>query len=114
MQPEDVIRLRHMIEAAEATQRFIAGRTRADLDTDEQLRFALVQAVQIIGEAASRISPDARSAIPSMPWASIIFMRNRLVHAYFDIDHDIVWQTVTEDLPPLLSMLRAIPFDNAD
>ncbi|MBF0561979.1 MAG: DUF86 domain-containing protein [Alphaproteobacteria bacterium] len=108
MRPEDATRIRHMIEAAESAQRFIAGRTRADIDTDEQLRFALVQAVQIIGEAASRISPETRSAIPSVPWADIIFMRNRLVHAYFDIDHDIVWETATRDIPDVLPLLRPL------
>jgi uncharacterized protein with HEPN domain len=101
-----------MIQAAESAQRFVAGRTRADIDADEQLRFALVQAVQIIGEAASRVSPETRSAIPSVPWADVMFMRNRLVHAYFDIDHDIVWQTATEDVPALLSSLRAISLED--
>ena len=108
MRPEDGTRIRHMIEAAESAQRFIDGRTRADIDMDEQLRFALVQAVQIIGEAASRVSPETRSAIPSVPWADIIFMRNRLVHAYFDIDHDIVWETATKDIPDLLPLLRRL------
>ena len=108
MRPEDATRIRHMIEAAESAQRFIAGRTRADIDTDEQLRFALVQAVQIIGEAASRVSPETRSSMPSVPWADIIFMRNRLVHAYFDIDHDIVWETATKDIPDLLPLLRRL------
>ena len=108
MRPEDATRIRHMIEAAESAQRFIDGRTRADIDMDEQLRFALVQAVQIIGEAASRVSPETRSAIPSVPWADIIFMRNRLVHAYFDIDHDIVWETATKDIPDVLPLLRPL------
>ena len=108
MRPEDITRIRHMIEAAECAQRFIAGRNRADIDADEQLRFALVQAVQIIGEAASKISLETRSAVPSVPWADAIFMRNRLVHAYFNIDHDIVWKTVTEDIPDLLPLLRPL------
>src|SRR6266511_5419001 len=102
MPPEDAIRVRHMIGAAESARRFIAGHSRADIDTDEQLRFALVQAVQIIGEAASRVSPETRSAMPLVPWTDIIFMRNRLVHAYFDTDHDVIWKTITEDIPPLL------------
>ncbi|MGH7101088.1 MAG: HepT-like ribonuclease domain-containing protein [Acetobacteraceae bacterium] len=103
-----------MIDAAESAQRFIAGRKRADIDTDEQLRFALVHALQIIGEAAARLSSETRSAIPSAPWSAIIFMRNRLVHAYFDIGHDVVWKTVIEDLPPLLSLLRGISLTGAD
>ena len=85
MRPDDAVRIRHMIDAAETALRFIAGRTRADIDTDEQLRFAVVQALQIIGEAASRVSTETRSAISSVPRADIIFMRNRLVHAYFEL-----------------------------
>ena len=97
-----------MIEAAETALRFAAGRTRADIDGDDQFRFALVQAVLIVGEAVSRISSELRSAWPAIPWSDIVFMRNRLVHAYFDIDHDIVWKTVTEDIPELLSLLRPL------
>jgi len=107
MRPEDAVRIRHMIDAAESAERFVAGRERADIHTDEQLRFAVVQAVQIIGEAASRISPETRSIIP-LPWADIMYMRNRLVHAYFDIDPDVVWRTVAEDIPELLRVLRAV------
>ena len=107
MQPEDAIRIQHMIEAAEAARGFIAGRQRTDLDSDRMLLFALVRAIEIIGEAASKLSPDARAAMPSVPWASVVAMRHRLVHAYFDVDSTIVWKTATEELPPLLSLLRA-------
>ncbi len=86
MPPEDAIRIGHMIEAAEAAAGFIAGRQRSDLDSDRMLLFALVRAIEIIGEAASKLSPDARAAMPSVPWANVVAMRHRLVHAYFDID----------------------------
>lgn len=66
------------------------------------LRFALVRAAEIVGEAASKVSADARAEMPGVPWASVTAMRNRLVHAYFDINVDILWATVTEDLPDLL------------
>jgi uncharacterized protein with HEPN domain len=105
---DDAVRIRHMVEAGESALRFISGRQRDDIDTDEMLRFALVRAVEIVGEAASRISPDTRTAAPSVPWADAITMRNRLVHAYFDIDHTILWKTATEDLPALLSLLRPL------
>ena len=82
MRPEDAIRIRHMIDAAEITQRFIAGRQRGDLDGNQMLLFALVRAVEIIGEAASRVTPETRSASPNVPWPAIVAMRNRLIHAY--------------------------------
>jgi uncharacterized protein with HEPN domain len=62
MPPEDLVRIQHMIQAAEAAQRFIAGRQRVDLDTDEVLLFALVRAVEIIGEAASNVSRATRDS----------------------------------------------------
>jgi uncharacterized protein with HEPN domain len=105
MQPDDGVRIRHMIEAAESAQRFITGRHRGDLDTDEMLLFALVRAIEIIGEAASKTSEEIRSALPSVPWPAIVSMRNRLIHAYFDIDRNILWKTVTEEVPALLALL---------
>ncbi len=108
MRPEDAIRVRHMIDAAETAQAFIAGRQRGDLDSDQMLLFALVRAVEIIGEAASRVTPETRAATPAVPWAAIVGMRNRLIHAYFDIDRDILWRTVTEELPPLITVLAEI------
>jgi uncharacterized protein with HEPN domain len=107
MPPEDAIRIRHMIEAAEAAGSFITGRQLSDLNKDRMLLFALVRAIEIIGEAASKLSPEARAAMPSVPWTSVVAMRHRLVHAYFDIDPTIVWKTATEEIPPLLSLLRA-------
>ena len=102
-----------MIEAAEAVQSFITGRRRIDLDSDRMLLFALVRAIEIIGEAASKLSPKARAAMPAVPWASVVAMRHRLVHAYFDIDRTILWKTATEEIPPLLSVLRAALKDEA-
>ena len=106
MRPEDAIRIRHMIEAAEACGAFIADRQRADLDSDKMLLFALVRAIEIIGEAASKLSPEARSGMPSVPWVNVIAMRHRLIHAYFDVDPTIVWKTASEEIPPLLAQLR--------
>ena len=73
---------------------------------DHAARFAVVRAIEIIGEAASRVTPDGRARIVGIPWPAIISMRNRMVHAYFDIDHDVVWQTVQTELNPLLSVLE--------
>lgn len=86
---------------------FGAGRSRADLDADVMLRFALVHAITVVDEAAARTSMPTRDALPGIAWAAIIGMRNRLVHAYFDIDADVLWETVTRSLPPLAERLRA-------
>lgn len=97
-----------MVDAAEAALRFVAGRQRRDLDADRMLLFALVRAVEIVGEAASKVSPDTRAATPSIPWPAMIAMRHRLVHACFDINADILWQTVTEELPDRLGRLHPL------
>lgn len=89
MQPDDRVRLEHMIDAVRSAQNFMRGRARADLDSDLMLLFAVVRAIEIVGEAASRVSADARAAMPGVPWSAVIGMRNRLVHAYFDINRGI-------------------------
>lgn len=112
MPPDDATRIRHMIEAAEIAQRFVAGRERRDLDTDQMLAFALVRAIEVIGEAASKVSLETRAATASVPWRDITSMRNRLIHAYYDIDRNILWKTVTEEVPQLLSLLSTISSDD--
>lgn len=101
-----------MVEAMESAQEFIQGRSRADLDTDRMLLFALTRAVEITGEAASKVSDAGRAELPLLPWQQIVSMRNRLVHAYFDINRNILWDTVSLALPPLLAQLKAISLED--
>lgn len=103
MPPEDRFRLQHMLEAAEAAVDFIAGRQRRDLDHDRALVFAVTRAIEVMGEAASKVTVATRSTNSTIPWKSIIAMRNRLIHAYFDIDREILWRTVYDELPKLIS-----------
>ncbi len=106
MPPADVVRLR---DAAREAVSFGATRTVADLEHDCVLTLALVKCIEIIGEAASKVSEDTRVAHPQIPWADIIGMRNRLIHAYFDVDVNRVLDTVVNDIPPLIAVLeRAI------
>ena len=107
MSPDDRWRILHMREAAEQALSFAAGRVRQDLDTDAMLRLALTRAVEIVGEAASQVSAAGRSELDGLPWQQIVGMRNRLVHAYFDINRDILWDTVQLALPRLLHQLAA-------
>lgn len=104
----DLVRLQHMREAAEKAIDFVNGKTRASLDNDEVLVFALTHALTIIGEAANTITDTFRAAHPQVPWAVIIGMRHRIVHAYFEVDLNIVWDTVTKNLPPLLQQIDLI------
>jgi uncharacterized protein with HEPN domain len=106
----DAVRLRHMREAAASALEMAAGRARSDLDGNLMLRLALIHCLEILGEAASKVAPETRSQFPSIPFAKIVSMRNHLIHAYFDVDLNIVWTTVVDDLPPLLRALdSALP-----
>ena len=107
MPSPDAVGLRHMREAAAAALDMAAGHDRADLSGNTMLVMALSRCLEILGEAASKTSADASLRFPSIPFTKMVSMRNRLIHAYFDVDLDIVWITVTEDLPALLPVLDA-------
>ena len=99
--PPDEDRLLHIRDAAETAASFIAGRTRKDLESDQMLRLALTKLVEIVGEAAKQLSAAGRARYAGVAWDDAARMRDRLVHHYFDVDLDILWATVTEDLPAL-------------
>jgi uncharacterized protein with HEPN domain len=105
MTQPDETRLRHLVAAAEKAVSYAAQRSREDLDTDELLRLALTKLVEIVGEAAKQISQHTRDEYPDVPWSAAARMRDRLVHHYFDINLDVLWATVAQDLPALLEQL---------
>jgi len=98
-----------MLDAAREASDFAQGRSRQDLDADRQLVMALVKEIEIIGEAANQISLPTRKRLPELPWDDIVGMRHRLVHAYFDINLGILWETIERDLPPLIEQLERLP-----
>ncbi len=104
----DAIRLRHMLDAAKEARSFIQNETRASLDVDRKLGLALIKSIEIVGEAAAKITKECCEALPQIPWSNIIGTRNRLIHAYFDINLDILWKTVTEDISELIDELEKI------
>jgi uncharacterized protein with HEPN domain len=105
--PRDEERIAHMVEACEEGLVFVAGRGRSDLGSDRMLLLALCKLIENVGEAAKAVTPAFQVAHPDVPWSSAARMRDRIVHHYFEIDLDIVWSTVTEDFPVLLTALRA-------
>ena len=107
MQPDE-IRVRHIIDAARKALEFSLGRTRKDLDADEMLSLALVRLLEVVGEAAAGISADYQGEHGRVPWKKMTGLRNRLIHGYYDVNMDIVWDTIIEDLPPLVEALEEL------
>lgn len=95
-----------MLEAAQTSLRYMAGRRRSDLDEDSMVRDAVVRQLEILGEAASQVTEATRAQHPEVPWRSLVGMRNVRIHAYHRVDHEEIWNTITEDLPDLLRVLE--------
>jgi uncharacterized protein with HEPN domain len=95
-----------MLDASQKAVLFTQNRKRADLDADEKLALALTRLLEIVGKAATQISEAFRLAHPELPWQAIRATRNRLIHGYFEVDHDVIWQIVCMDLPPLIDLLK--------
>ena len=104
----DLVSLRQMLDHAGEAVALVEDRTREELDTQRVLCLALVQLLQIIGEAAGRVSADRQARHPEIPWPHIVALRNRLIHGYDTVDFDILWQIITTDLPPLISAVEKI------
>ncbi len=106
MVKDNLVRLNHMLDAANAIEQFMKNRTREELESDLMLFSALIRQLEIFGEAASGISQDCREGYGNIPWSKIVGMRNRLIHAYFDVDPEIVWQAITVELPSVIAELK--------
>ena len=111
---EDTILLNDMLDYARRAVDAVKGRSREVLDTDAVLVGALERFVEVIGEAANRLSESTREAAPDIPWHEIIALRNRLVHGYFAVDLDILWSVVRKDLPDLIANLERFVGDSKD
>lgn len=109
--PDDPGRLRDMLDAARIATGLCEGRERSEIHENTMLGLSCVRLLEIAGEAASRISPELRDANPTIDWRSIIALRNRLIHAYTDVDLDVVWNILVDDLPPPIRELEKLVED---
>lgn len=107
-QRDEAVYIGDMLDAARKTVELVHGKTRADYDADETLRLALAHLAQIIGEAARLVSPTTRQSSPAIPWREIVAMRHKLVHEYFRLDEDVLWDVVTRHVPALVAELEKI------
>jgi uncharacterized protein with HEPN domain len=108
MPPRDAVALEDMLAHAREAAALIQGKSRADLDHDRVLSLALVRLLEIVGEAAARVSAEERAKHPTIPWAEIVSLRNRLIHGYASVDMDIVWEILRRDVPALIAELQRI------
>ena len=97
-----------MLLAAREARKFADALTFTAFEQNRMAQLAILKAVEIVGEAASRVSAAGKKAYPEIPWTEIVGMRNRLVHGYFNINLQRVWETVEEDIPRLISQLEAL------
>jgi len=104
----DRVFIGQMVEAATAALDFTEGLSRETVSSDRLVGFAVVRAIQLVGQAARNVSDEVRAANPDVPWRQMIGMRNVVVHDYADVDMTLVWKTVREDLPGLVNRLSAI------
>ena len=103
---DDSIRLQHMLEYSLKAVAMINGISHEDFKKDEMRCLAVVRLLEIVGEAAARVSQPCREKYGNIPWPLIISLRNRLIHGYFSVDLDILWDIVEQDLPELIQILQ--------
>lgn len=107
---DDSVPMRHMLDHAREAVAMIQGRARSALDTDRLLQLAITRLVEIVGEAANRVTTQGRVRYAEIPWHEVINTRHRIIHGYDTVDYDIVWRILTEELPALIAALeRALP-----
>ncbi len=103
---DDRVRLHHALDAARKATSSTASWKREDLDLDELPTLGLIRLLEIVGEAAGSVSEETRRTNPGVPWRKMMGLRNRLIHGYFNVNLDIVWDTVRHDLPGLIPSLE--------
>ena len=108
MSKSDIVRLQHMLDAAKKAVKFVSGKKREDLNSEEILAMGLVRYLEIIGEASKTVSKTVRDDNVEIPWAQIARTRDRLIHGYFDVDLDIVWNILTKNIPLLIEQLENV------
>ena len=108
MLPREINYLLDVLEAARLLQTFVAGVDWNMFEKDLMRRAAVMRQLEIMGEAARRLSEETRLEISEIPWRQIISMRNRLIHGYDDVDLVIVWESIQNDLPPLIAELEKV------
>jgi uncharacterized protein with HEPN domain len=102
----DDVYISHILEASQELSEFIKGIDKKNFLASKVIRAATVRQIQIVGEAAKKLSDKTKNEYPGIPWKDIAGMRDKLVHDYFGVDYDAVWDTITIDIPSLVKKLH--------
>lgn len=105
---DDAVYVQHMLESIEHIETYTEDVDEGAFKESPLIQDAVIRHLEIVGEAATRVSEDAQDRFDDVPWRDITGMRNKLIHGYFGVDVDVVWETVVEDLPPLKRALERI------
>jgi uncharacterized protein with HEPN domain len=105
---DDIVRLQHMLEHAREAVAMIESKDRTNLQRERKLELSLIRLIEVVGEAAARVTPEGQKKYPYIPWSQVVSMRNRLIHGYDQVDLNILWDTIEDDLPPLIAELEKI------
>ncbi len=108
MRSDDRIRLKHIMDEAGDVLKFVENLSFDNFSKDSKTVHAVLRAIEIIGEAAAKVSQECKKRHPDIPWSDIIGMRNHLIHVYFDVDYETVWKTIKEDIPLLISLIKPL------
>lgn len=103
---DDRVRIQHALDAARKAVTSTEAWTRSDLNEEELSTLGLLRLLEVLGEAAGSVSPEVQEAHPYVPWKAMKELRNRLIHGYFNVNLDIVWDTLRSDLPRLIPSLE--------
>jgi uncharacterized protein with HEPN domain len=105
---DDTVPMRHMLDHAREAVAFVRGKSRADPDHDRILQLALTRVIEIVGEAARRVSKEGQLRYTAIPWHQAMSARNKIIHGYEFVDYDIVWQIITVEFPRLIESLERV------
>lgn len=110
MQKDDLVYVRHIRDSISKLESFVAGLSREEFmdDRNAVVQSGVVRELEVIGEAASKLSADYRKAHPDLPWREMIDTRNKMIHDYLSVDYALVWEILVKDLPELRLKIKAL------
>ena len=103
-----------ILECIERIEKYVSGLSYDDFIKDDKTKDAVVRNLEIIGEAANQIPMDIRERYKDIPWAQIVGLRHRLIHGYFVVDYDIVWNIISKEIPDLKIKIKEIFKDQGE